>query len=543
MKNPWVRTLLRAALVAAFAVVPFLPGVRGPFIFDDLNTIVQNPAIRRINLDRFFSDPTTFSVKPGNWPYRPLTTAANAVMFRLANVDPLPWHLFQVMAHLINSLLVMALARRVFGLKGGALVAGLVFAAAPLETQAVLYVSAKSMTLALGPALLAVIAAVESGRASDERGLLLWRWLCIACSTLAVFTSEGALALAVFLPLALYASGEGLWNKRAARVLLGVLAAVALYLLARWLAKGGLSPLAHARVAPPYTRVQNAALQLRFPFVMARLFLLPLHLSFLHHAPAPMGVLDPLGWGPAAAMSAAAVLIMLLRKQRAAAAGLAWYFAALLPAVAVPLNIAWAEHRTYLALPGLAVAVAWAAQSIMDAQAKRGPARAMLARLCVALALVMLAALAWQRSAEWSSPMRIFRDAVHNAPRDDVPWNFLADEQRQEMQYRDALTSLDQAIRLNPYFADAYSSRAAILISFGRYDEALDSAQMAVKLDPANGTYWNNLATTLVYLKRWKEAEAPLRRALELTPPQDPNRMTLEKNWEDLRQRLDRGAE
>jgi len=543
VKSPWVRALARAALVAAFAVLPFLPGVRGPFIFDDLNTIIQNPAIRRINLDRFFTDPGAFSVKPGNWPYRPLTVAANAVVFRIANVDPLPWHLFQIVAHLINSLLVMAAARRVFGLKSGALIAGLLFAAAPLQTQAVLYVSAKSMTLALTPALVAVIAVVEAGRAGKERDVLLWRGLCVTCSALAFFTSEGALALVLFLPLALYASGQSWRGQAAIRTLAAVAAAAALYVLARSLLTPGAGLVPHARVAPPYTHLQHAALQLRFPFVMARLFLLPLHLSFLHDAPAPAGILDPLAWLPAAGTAAAAALIALFRKRRAPAAGAAWYLAALLPAVIVPLNIAWAEHRSYLALPGLAVAVGYVAQEILTARQKHGRSRVLPARLCLAAALVMLAALSWERSQQWSSPMSIFRDAVKNAPGHDVPWSFLANEERQRLRYRDALRSLDLAIALNPRFADAYSSRAVIFISLGMYEAAADSARRAVELDPGNGTYWNNLGTALMYLKLWKEAEAPMRRALELTPPEDPNRLSLEKNWRTLQEHPRTGAE
>jgi cytochrome c-type biogenesis protein CcmH/NrfG len=534
VKRSFPRLLWQAALIAAAAVLPFLPGLQSPLLFDDVNTVIQNPAVRSINLDRFFADPSAFSVKPGNWPYRPLTVAANSILFRIANVHPLPWHAFQLMVHFLNSLLLMIAARRAFGLTRGALMAGLLFAVAPLQTQAVLYVSAKSMVLAAAPALVSVIAMVEAARAKAERDVLLWTGACVFCAALAFFTSEGSLSLLFFLPLGLWASGAGLKKKIAWKTFAAVAALAAIYLLVRsLLASAG--PAAE-RMAPPFTSVQNAALQLSFPWVMVRLFLFPFHLSFMHHAGAPQGITDPLFWAPLAGAMAAAALIVALHRKRATAAGLAWYFAALLPAVIVPLNIAWAEHRSYLAVPGLAVAIGFAAEKIISAQAGKG--RMIFSRLCVAVVILMLAALTWERSRQWSSPLELFRDAVRNAPEYDVPWNFLADEQRQRLEFKSALVSLDRTIAINPSFADAYNSRAAILMTFQKFEAAADSARMAVELDPQNGTYWNSFATALMNMKKFKEAEAPLKKALELSPADDPNRPVFERNWQALQEKL-----
>ena len=50
-----------------------------PFFFDDEHTIVNNTAIREVNIPKFFSDGTTFSTLPSNQSYRPGLTSLNAL--------------------------------------------------------------------------------------------------------------------------------------------------------------------------------------------------------------------------------------------------------------------------------------------------------------------------------------------------------------------------------------------------------------------------------------------------------------------------------
>lgn len=50
-----------------------------PFFFDDEHTIVNNNAIREVNVKKFFTDGTTFSTLPSNQSYRPGLTTLNAL--------------------------------------------------------------------------------------------------------------------------------------------------------------------------------------------------------------------------------------------------------------------------------------------------------------------------------------------------------------------------------------------------------------------------------------------------------------------------------
>jgi hypothetical protein len=535
----WKPFLGRAALLAAASIIPFLPGTGGPFMFDDIHTIVNNPAIESIDIPLFFSDPTAFSTKAGNWPYRPFVLVANALQLKMFGFDHEFWHLFQIIVHFLNSLLVMAVAGRVFGLKRGALIAGLLFAAAPLQTQAVNYISARSMVMACAPVLFAVLSITTAAGAKESTRALWWGVACVISAAVAFFTADGALALIVFLPLALFASGADYRNPRLWAIIAGVLAAAALFIILRSLLIPGPFLGPHPRVAPPYTPVENAFLQLRYPWLMARLFAMPAHLSLLHHAFVPASILDhrvllPL-IGFAAAVSGAAVF----RGQRPLIAGIGWYFLALAPALIVPLNIAWAEHRTYLALPGLAIAAGYVLERFVSSLDPEKRVRSIKpARACIGAIMVLFFLTTFHRSGLWSSPLSLYGDAAKKAPLYDVPWSFLANEKRISLENRKALLYLDRAIALNPNFADAHGSRSDIMVKLGRYREAVESARRATELAPENGTYWNNLATALMFMERWADAEQVMRTALEKTPTYDPNRRIVEKNWSMLQRKI-----
>lgn len=524
---------LRVLVLAAAAILPFLPGLRSPFFFDDLNTVTQNLAIGSMDLPRFFTDPSAFSVKTGNWPYRPLVLVVNALLVRWFGLGPLPWHLFQVLIHFMNSVLVMMLAQRVFGLGRGALIAAALFAVAPLQTQAALYVSARSMVQALGPALIAVMASVKAldPEASRRR---LWFSVAVAAAFLAFFSSEGALALMLWLPLGFYAWGRKVPRRNAAVLLSGIFLAAAIYFLARLAFSPGPLLGGHPGIKPPFTFSEHLVLQLETPLLMFRLLVFPVHLSLLHFAAAGVTLADSGALVSILALLIGLIATIIFRRSRPLAAGIGWYVVSLLPAVLVPLNIPWAEHRSYLALPGLAIAIGYLLEKTREGLRARGRA---FASGLAGLMLCLLALGSFQRARQWRSPTSIFRDAASKAPEYDVPWNFLAVAAYEKKDYPRALGYLDLAIARNPYFADPFNTRANCLIQLERLTPALESARAAVKLEPANATYWNTLAVIYMMQERWAEAEVALQTALQQVAPHDPNRRVLERNWRELQKR------
>jgi len=512
-----------ALAVAAAAVLPRLPGLSGPFIFDDLNTIAQNPALRHPDLLGFLTDPTLASVKPGNWPWRPLLLLFDALRFGLFDLRPTGWHLSQLLVHALNSVLVFFVARRVFKLSHTAIFAGLLFAVAPVQAQAALYLSARSMVVALPFALGALLAATggaERWRPAVAAGLVF----------LAMLASEGALVTAGWIGLALWARAEPLDRRRLMPVAAALFAGGLYHLLRALLpAPTGLELLNYWRDS--FDWKQHALSQLTAPFALGRYFFLPTGSSFFHDAP-PLGFFSPRVLAATAALLAAGGLVALAHRRpglRPGAAGLAWYLGSLLPAVFTPLNIELSEHRAYLALPGLCLAAAWLLDRLLVAASDR----ARLRRAVVAaagLVVLMDAASAVGRAAEWRSDEAVFRDTVRHSPGYFAAWSMLGAAAYGRGDCRRALADLDRAVALRPGFADGYNTRAACFIREGNSTAALESASRAARLDPQNPTYMNSVAVALMGAGREREALPWLERALQLAPANDPNRPMMERN-------------
>jgi Flp pilus assembly protein TadD len=73
---------------------------------------------------------------------------------------------------------------------------------------------------------------------------------------------------------------------------------------------------------------------------------------------------------------------------------------------------------------------------------------------------------------------------------------------------------LNEALSIDPAFAEAHSDLAARYAKMGRIDEALQHAQMAFKLNSALPEAGCNFALLLVSLKKYSEAETIARRLL-----------------------------
>ena len=81
-----------------------------------------------------------------------------------------------------------------------------------------------------------------------------------------------------------------------------------------------------------------------------------------------------------------------------------------------------------------------------------------------------------------------------------------------------ALTCYDEAVRLQPNFADAYANRGNILKELGRLDEALASYDAALLLQPDLAKAYCNRGVVLRDLDRLDEALAAYDEALRLNP-------------------------
>ena len=124
--QPLVMLLLVVVVFLCFA-----NSVGNEFVFDDIYLVAGNKMLRSLNLPLLLSS------------YRPLRDISYAIDFAIWGGTPFGFHFTNIVIHSANVLLVFALVRRLSEDFLAAILAALIFAVHPIQTDAVTYISGR----------------------------------------------------------------------------------------------------------------------------------------------------------------------------------------------------------------------------------------------------------------------------------------------------------------------------------------------------------------------------------------------------------------
>jgi len=131
--------------VALTAFLVYANSLGNDFAWDDSNVIVSNPAIHG-SPRKLFSGIDSARIEPTPF-YRPLTILSFLAEERLHGLNPSLMHLFNVLLHSFNAFLVFRLARVFLDNGRVAMLAGLLFALHPINSEGVNFLSGGRNTL------------------------------------------------------------------------------------------------------------------------------------------------------------------------------------------------------------------------------------------------------------------------------------------------------------------------------------------------------------------------------------------------------------
>lgn len=517
MKRLLPCTLLCIAVLAAYA-----NAFTGAFQFDDLGSIVNNPAIQRL-------DPA------GIWaafPFRFVGYLTFALNYHFSGLDPVPFHTVNILIHLGAACAALQLAqltlRRAAAIgasplqgraaDAAAFTAALFFALHPVQTQAVTYIVQRLASLA---ALwyLGCLALYVSGRmklSAGECGATPRLVAAALFGALALLTKQNAFTLPLMLLLFEFALFPGGGERRRRSALLaGLLAVSAVALTAVWLGHGGLSEelsefsretallgrvdylLAQVNVVRDYFRLLFWPAGQRLEYVVAipgSPFELPTLLSLLLHA------------------SLAAAAILCWKRWRAVSIGIAFCFIALLIESSVfPIKDLMNEHRLYL--PAFGIFLAAAAALWSAAERWRIPLRATAA--FVLLLAVLLGVLTHQRNRVWQTPIALWSDAAAKEPGSWRARYNLGKALEETGDLKAARREYEASAQLaaTPL---AWNNLGNALLMEGDAEGAIQAYQRAIALSPADGEAHSNLGVAYERRAQPLRAAEEYRKALAL---------------------------
>ena len=151
--------MLLVAVVASLYANTLFHG----FVFDDVTLIQQNPDVIDLNWGKIL----------GRSGYRPIRTFTYALNSALGGMNPFGYHLFNVLLHAANSLLVFLFLRSIQGRIDVSFLGAMLFAVHPVQTASVAYISGRKDLLAAFFVLLALLPYNKWRRQGGWQGLTL----------------------------------------------------------------------------------------------------------------------------------------------------------------------------------------------------------------------------------------------------------------------------------------------------------------------------------------------------------------------------------
>ena len=516
-------------VLLVISTVPYLNTLENGFVFDDLVEIVA-PGQKATTAWRFFMD------QPWGRPsFRPVQSISYAIDFAIGGTNPRVYHLSNIIYHTITVLLVFRLVHILTGVWRAALLAALLFATHPIQTEAVAYLMGRRDLLSTLFYLLGILSFIRY-RESRSRWLL---GAAAAAYLLAVVSKE----IAVTFPLVclgydLLRRVEPQPNepirallRRLGGSLTHVLRESALFYLIGF----GVAVVVGARTYVAFTsyfqwrlhdpgiqeiRLLNAA---RGVVHYIKLLLFPATLSADYSYNA-FPVTD--SWGDLGGWLALLTLgliffgvLTLATYSKVAAFGGLWFFITLLPvSQIIPLHGKMAEHYLYLPVVGVALMVG----TILDRWAKTPRA---IQRLTVGLSALLLFFVVRTivRNRDWKDELTLWRKTVLTAPACGRAHYNLGTVLIELGDIAGAQRELEVALRLvNPGLLGAVHNQLGYIAKKGgRYDEAKREYEIALKLAPDLMVAWVNLAGIAILNDQLDVARSIMEQALRIKP-RDP---------------------
>jgi tetratricopeptide (TPR) repeat protein len=529
--------------LALLTIFAYSNALHGAFAFDDLHWIVRYETLR--DLGNYVASLRGYRELPNRW----VGNFSFALNYRLGGLDPAGYHAVNVAIHAANAALVYALVVLTFGgprLRGSSLapvarsvafVAAALFAAHPLQTQAVTYVVQRLTSLATFFYLATVVLyATWRTHAATARHLRALPYvLALACALLAMKTKE----IAFTLPFALLAFELSFFEGALRRRLLALapfLATAFVIPVTLLTMRGSLGEaLADAaqvtRVQTTMGRLDYLCSQVVVVGSYLRLLVVPLGQNLDPDVPVYRSFVEARVVGSGLLLlSIGAAAAELYRRTsprrerpldgaaRLAAFGIGWFFLALsVESGVIPIVDLMYEHRVYLPSVGFFLAAAVGGAATVRCLTSADQARAIA--LAGLLPAMLLASLTLSRNEVWQSELSLWSDTAAKSPNKSRPQLNLGTAFVNAGRHVDAVPFLRRAVELDPASAWAHAQLGAVLLTLGHPHDAERSLREALRLDPKDPEALFNLGAALSSTGDREAANDQFRRFLEVAPP------------------------
>ena len=494
----------QGGLIVLLVFLAYLPALRGGFIWDDDAYVTQNSTLHDGEGLR------QIWFKVGAVPqYYPVVHTTFWLEYHLWALNPIGYHLINVLLHAIAAILLWQVLRRLQ--TPGAWLAAVLFALHPIEVESVTWVTERKNVLsavfyfAAALSYLRFVALEKPGSSNRLR----WSWYlgALVLFTAALLSKTVTCSLPAVLLLVCWWKKGRVQRGDIIPLLPFFVVGVALGLMTAWIEK---YQVGAQGAAWSLTFADRCLIAGRALWFYAGKLVWPAHLTFIY----PRWEIEPAVWWqwlfPIAAIGVVAGLWLARRRIGKGPLVAVLCFAGTLgPALGFvnvyPMRYSFvADHFQYLAGIGLIVLGA--------AGLNRLP------RVIPATIVVLLGALTWQQGGIYRDLETLWRDTLFKNPDCWMAHYNLGILLKNQGRIEEAMEQYHKTIQINPNHYEALNNLGNVLAAKGRLDEAIENYRKAIQINPNYREALNNLGNVLAAKGRFDEAIENYRKAIQINP-------------------------
>jgi protein O-mannosyl-transferase len=452
----------------------------------------------------------------------PVTLFSFSIDYKLWKLNPRPYHVENLIFHLINILLVYGLISLIFNNFSISLIVTLLFAFHPFRVESVSWIAERKDMLYSFFLLSSLICYIKYIKNNDK---FLMYVLALILSVLSVFSKFSGVVITFILIILDY------YFKR--RYSLKTILEKIPFLIVPLI-----SLVIHFTYKPEFmNQMQESVFNYSYfdriflacyslIFYIVRLFL-PFGLSVIHSYPfRENGGLPAIYYiSPAFLILISYLTFLLIRKVKLYSREFVFSLLFFLITISIYLhmvpyggNVVVAERYTYISYIGLFIFVAY----IYTWLVKNPSANIQKFRNTIITAgyifLIILIIVTYSRNQVWKNTYTLFSDVIENDAKVPLAYNNRGGAQVLSNNFKEAISDFDKALEINPRYADALCNRSVAKLLAKDEKGAVEDLDKAIAINKNLEKAYCNRGNVKTVLKDYTGAMEDLEKAIKLNP-------------------------
>ena len=512
--------ILHVAIIIILGLIVYSNTYSGSMHLDDISSIMFNRAIQ--------NDWTIASI----WKYsqnRFLPYLSLAVNYKWGELDTLGYHVFNIIIHLTNGLLVYWLTQLIFstpamkahaGLKSKiAFFTAVLFISHPLATQSVTYITQRIAAMAALFYFFSMALYIK-GRITEVNAKYLYLTGAIITAILSFLSKENSYTLPfsiLLLELFFFNTEKIRINLKSKSTIIAILVSVGFISFAVL----KFSTAVFKTLKPDFTTdyktissVDYLLTQLSVIPKYIQLLILPINQNLDYDYPLANSFFEfSTIVGCLIILALLSLAIYLVNKNRIVSFGILFFFLAVsIESSIIPIADLIFEHRTYLPSFGFFILLSSLLLTLPSLQKKQ------LGIGILSIVVLINSVLAYNRNKIWENDELLWTDVISKSPNKVRPYNSRGSYYWLNEQNEEAIKDYSKAIALHPDYLEAYFNRAQVYYKQKRWAEAINDYKELIRLDSNNVDWYLTQANMYQTLKNSAAALIDYNKILQLDP-------------------------